>query len=1059
MLNIYASNTYKNAASYIAEQLNKANPARLEVRHIVIVPDRASLSAEELILNSLKAKGSFNTEVLTLRRYANKLLPKLNYLSKQSAVMALMSVVTRLKKDFLCFKKGVDNLGFIESVYEIICNLKYSSVAPKQLLEKEYPKALNAKMHDIALIYQEYQRFLEGGYVDSAAKLDLLISAIEKDPFVPNNCYYFFDFESMTKQELSIICALLKRGAKVTAAIAYSQKPFHKHLYLEDVYEGLLWAAEQSGAEVDIKKDYSYPDDFSYQIGEGLWTYNKLEALETEKGRLSFYALADKEQEVCALADDICRHIRKGGKYGDYHCVTSDLNKYLNTFNRIFPQYGIPYFTGEKSRLTDHPLAQFLLDYFIMFKNNFKREYVFNFVKNYYFEGGEEVFAFENYCLKYNASYNFSSFKLGREDKTVDYAAAENIRQKLKSVIDLREIKSVDRGENYLDAAYNLIETCFLEEKTQKLYEECVAKGMFKHAKLTSQAVKKVKETLEEFAALLSKEVFKLEDFIKILSAGFMAKSVSVLPLSRDCVVITNMDKARNHQINKLALLGAAQGELPIIERDVKLLSDKNLQLLKEIGIDLTGSVYMQNKRERFSLYQLLLDAKSLFVSCSLTAGDKGSLPSDFYLQLLKLFKYKNGAAAPQTFAAQEIFTQKRGVLKAVTLNSRVENKMLIYQNDYSLLKEKYKGEIEKYSLKPSECYVKNGKKLFFKKEESSISKTECFYNCPMQHFFRYGLELKEREKAQLDPRVFGLILHEVLDAYVKRLEKSHSEKEAQSLIANCFNEVMQRDYYLSIATDESQKTTIRLLKEECIILAKSIKKQLDSSDFTPLATEWRFGSGHYPFAIERQGRQHKLTGVIDRIDAGGGYFYCIDYKSGNADFGENKLYAGRKLQLLLYLEAVKRATGLIPAGFYYLPLKDEFSKDKKRRYYEGRTLSDEKVVGKIDKNFITYGKSQIIKVSKDKGGALKGDVLSKEELEGEIRYALLSLWKSGELMEKGYIKASPLNEGGMGDACTFCPFGDICKEKDVRGEISRALSKKVTAQDILDTVNDYEKR
>ena len=76
--------------------------------------------------------------------------------------------------------------------------------------------------------------------------------------------------------------------------------------------------------------------------------------------------------------------------------------------------------------------------------------------------------------------------------------------------------------------------------------------------------------------------------------------------------------------------------------------------------------------------------------------------------------------------------------------------------------------------------------------------------------------------------------------------------------------------------------------------------------------------------------RDIKLKGSIDRIDTCNDKFIIIDYKTGDSNFDSfTDVFSGKKLQLLVYEKAFENISGLKPAGVFYLPITNGFSKTK----------------------------------------------------------------------------------------------------------------------------------
>ncbi|MEG1528109.1 MAG: PD-(D/E)XK nuclease family protein [Clostridia bacterium] len=1046
MLNIYGANSYKNASSYILGLLSKVNPLSLAHKHIVLVPDRASMSFEQLILDKLG--GSFNIEVLTIRRFATRILPQCNYLNKQSALMALSAIINRQKDNFCCYKLGYSSAGFAENIYEIICQLKYSRIPPEKIKVDLLPPSIKSKLQDIVLIYSEYEKYLSSGYIDSASKLEMLIEAISTSQFIASSYFYLCDFESLSVQEQAIIGELAKYSLNITTAVLYSQDKSTKHLFPNDCFSQLVELAEQLGVDKYVQTEQSFDSDFSRQMSK-VYCYDQVDKLKVSPDQLTIYALPTVNDEVVALAQHISSHVRQGGRYKDYYCVLSDVEKYRLSVQQVFKEYDIPFFMDYKDCLYNHPICQYLVDYLVMFKNNFKQDNVFNFVKNCLFGMTRQVALFENYCLKYNVSYNFFNLTLGKLDKMVDYNSAIAVSNRLAQLTEIA-IKPIDTATNYCIALKQIASEII--PASQQFDQLCLSKGLTRYVASSKQASNKLNQVLDELTSSVGEIIFKLEEFIKVLSTGLVSKSISVLPLTNDCVVFTNMARARKHDINILALLGANQNAMPIVKKDTKLLNDKSIELLKTYGVDLQYSMYLENKREKISLYQLLQEPKHLYVSYSLkqssVAVESVALPSNFIGYLTKLFT-KDCDEYPVYYALDErIYTVNLAKSAVITNARKIKDKVKVTSVNCDLLNKFFGDVVKQFEYKQDADNISSSS-LLLEGDATSISKIECFYECPYKHYLRYGLRLAPREVAELDPRLFGIILHAVLEQYVSKFDRAESEQQTIAKTNNIFKSIMSQDFYSSITQDSVNSATIRLLQKECCNLALQIKGYFLNSNFVNYGAEVGFGVKNGIFeALKVEGTDIKLKGVVDRIDVYKNYFVCIDYKSSfaSANYKESLLYMGRKLQLLIYLIAVKDKLypdmTMIPLGFYYLPLSDRFtSQDKKEREFSfvGRSIDDFDGLTNLDTRLLN-GKSKLLSVGLKNNELTKSpnssSLITTNQLNSQMSYAIYCIKQAERLLKCGYIKQAPITSREQD--CKGCDFVDICKASDLANNCMR---------------------
>ena len=75
----------------------------------------------------------------------------------------------------------------------------------------------------------------------------------------------------------------------------------------------------------------------------------------------------------------------------------------------------------------------------------------------------------------------------------------------------------------------------------------------------------------------------------------------------------------------------------------------------------------------------------------------------------------------------------------------------------------------------------------------------------------------------------------------------------------------------------------------------------------------------------------------------------------------------------------------------------------------------------------------QLLRCGKDKNGNLTGDIASKQQLGKLKQYVKTLLENMVDSISAGDTKANPYTRGTSFNACTFCPYGDICHKESVQ--------------------------
>lgn len=1064
MITIYKNSTTKQSAMQVVQVLKRVDKSNLSVMHTVIVPDRASLEMERLILQQVG--GSFNVQVLTFKRLASRILPKFDYLSKQAGIMALTGIIQDNKQHLKCYTKGVDSAGFVADMYDTISMMKYCKIAPERLDDERFPRSIRTKTADIALLYREYLNYTQNRFVDSADKLDLLCDELPKVESIQNGYFYICDFDNLSAQELALVEQLMLTSQGVTVSCCVGKTSADKYLYLDDIYNGVLQVCARNGIEANVVENTQVAQNIvTKQIGEHLYRYTTPTAVECGDF-VEIFQGETRYKEVYNLACHVQNYVRNGGRFKDVYVVTSDVDKYANSIANVFDQLDIPYFCDRQFALADQPYAQFVLDYLNLCNNNGRLQNVLSFVKNYLYSGNfdgktdeNDVFKFENYCLKYNISYRYDGFSLGLDDYY--YPRAEVFRQKFnelyKSVTFPRSAKGVD----FVAGIRNLLCACDVANKNTILAQRQLAKGHSTQSSVTSQSVEKFEQVLLQAETILGNRYLTLEDFIKSLTATVASVKISVIPQHNDCVVFANMAKARKHDIKFLALLGANYGAMPIVKSDCKLLTDSNIKDLLSAGVNVEPQISTENKRERFSLFQLLQEpTDKLYVSYATTDGNNTLIPSPFVEQLCNMFLQKGEPLTVCTEEIEEVYTKKQAIAKVVLNNRKLADQQMVKMPTFKVLSKVFNSERWKYHFLKNgrKATIQGGDKLFFKSARTSVSQLTQFFQCPYNFYIKYGLNVKPREVAKLQSNDLGTILHDVMEHYVAQVDVAEDEVVTIKKANECFDKALSSDFYRALKSDPQMQGVLLQLRAEAVQMCKVVKKQLENSKFTNLKTELSFDGENAPMVNVNYGEgEFNLVGKIDRIDVCGDHMIIIDYKSGAAaaNYKETSLYDGQKMQLLVYLRAAQDFYKLRPAGFYYFNMHNNFTDatEEKVYTYQGRTLNDIDVVRAIDTTLetSTYSEKLDIKLKKDGTLPQKNSLITAEQFEDQVTYATELIKRAGKLMHDGYIAVNPYD-----GVCAFCDYKDICDFGDVYNYSPRKV-KSVTAKTISQIVRPEE--
>lgn len=312
---------------------------------------------------------------------------------------------------------------------------------------------------------------------------------------------------------------------------------------------------------------------------------------------------------------------------------------------------------------------------------------------------------------------------------------------------------------------------------------------------------------------------------------------------------------------------------------------------------------------------------------------------------------------------------------------------------------------------------------LFFPNHQftGSISRLETMARCPLQHFLRYGLRLKEPKDAN-DIRVRGSILHHILETCVHQFQKQYteiSEKDLQDLV--------EKEYAFAQKVFPHQKKEFQIRMKETVLQVQLLFEQLHAFE-----KQWHMNPDQLESKLEASWTWNDITvhlvGFIDRIDASNSSFTILDYKSSDKDLAIQDFESGVSIQLPTYTLFYAHQSQKVPCGSFYISLKTSpISQEavslgyRKPVFTENETKNvlhsythQKRLKGWSYQDMSTYADDK-------KRFATKKDTPSFQEMGQQwqtIVDSLLKEIKTGNI----YPKHAP-------NSCKYCAYQSICRQ------------------------------
>lgn len=958
---------------------------------LIFAEDRLTLLVERAICGRLG--GSFLSDVVTFSRYLG--LKGERVLSKQGSVMKVGEIILRKREDLSCFNKDYSPRS-AKAVYECIAQLSACNITPQALLNSPTgDRVLDSKIKDVAIIFDEYRNFLSNeGYSDENTMLSLLPSAVHEDKNMPFRNVILFAFGSFTVQAREGIRAMAERCRSVTGIFTSGEEEFYTN-EAEKAFKNLC--LDYGGA-----KCREVPDSFDGTkkvLLKSLFQAETFARESSDTDKIFIAECSDRSAEARFAASAIKKHILGGMRFKDISVFVPDVNAYYPEIEKQFSEYKIPCFADVKKPLSAHPISAFLVSLFRAVDERCSPSSASDVLGNIFFgESGE----FLNYLDR------FSRFRGGakREIKSrdvvetagFDYEKVCAQRDRFNALTDM--IKPNATGGEYCAAVKKILEFIGKDEKLKELedfFSDVAIKSYL------SQIDGVMQKMLDEICAVADGGRFTAGEFCDILSDGFSAAEISLIPIKSDAVFIGDITSSKVSDSKVVVALGLTD-EVPMKSDDVALISDRDIIRLKQQNIDVEPLISEVNLRARESVaLNLLSFTDKLYLSYPISSDGKEKNRSEIISYISKaftrgkrklsgerdfsLFPYDSSEPVP---ARKQMYVE-RDAIKADYRHDRKKYSAIVGILGGDIPLEKKVGD-----------RISSGGSLFFGadgKRYLSPTLIEDFSRCPYRNFLERGIGIKEKKEGIVEFNDSGTFIHGVLCGIGERIKRDGvtDYDDCMRQAEQIGREMMELSEYRALKDNASDAFFSERLISDGKRISGEMYRQLSSGDFKIKDLEYNCTS--YRLGIR---------GKIDRVDVCDDKFRIIDYKTGNIDTGIPDYFMGMRLQLELYAAVAKeKYGGKEVAGLFYFPAKVSFAGvDDGESAFGLKGFADERFREEMSGEL---SKKDVKSIPSGKFGDFLG-------------YSHKVFEYGKKLISEGYIRPNPVC-----DACGYCKYKGIC--------------------------------
>ncbi len=1053
----------------------------------IIVPEQNSLQVEKDILALHPNHGMFNINVLTFGRMTFRIFDELGIelnenIDELGKTLIVRKVVGQVA-DRLKIIKASKKPGLIGEVKSLISELKQYGISSDDLERiidgNSFGDRLSQKLKDVEVIYAAFEEYIAGRFTTTEDRPEAMLSVMDRSHYFDDAVVYFDNFTGFTPVQYRIIEKVMEKANEMMFFVnlpddeAYNQMGGEEELFhmSKEMIARLGSLCDEHHTDFRVERIETDFDSYRYKnsselafLEKNVFRYNGRTYKEETKD-IEIRQLDNPLEEVQCLAADIIDNVQnKGMMFRDMGVILGDVSLYATEIERVFSEARIPFFIDYKHPLIGNPLVEYLRALLEISTTDFSYESIFRFLKNGLCEiPSDEIDILENYILAYNIrgknrwSENFVREYPGakKNDLTIVNHTRKTFFENIASVMDILMNRETTVSER-IAALYQFTEEMGAFEKMEALSENLKEKhpdSTFFLAKSSeySKIYNCVIKYFEQIEELLGDEVMSVQEFALLVDAGFESLSVAMLPVSVDCVTIGDIDRTRLEHIRVLYMLGANEGVIPHISNNNGILSEAERKKLDDASVELapdsTKKTFIQNYY--MYLHMTKPSERLLLFYHKFDAEGKSQKPSRILSVITRMFPKVKKRTSSDISLVERItnIDNSKHLLTDSNYNSSIGPLMMFF-----LANEPYASDIRRMF----EIYAKTeetdsltkkvAQELYTDMKTGSISRLETFAGCAFRHFAQYGIELSERKLYELNPIELGTIIHEAVE-YISRELKSKGKnfgnlaaEECKTVAENYVNRAMHSHTGTFFVDSSTNRYLFTRIVDMVARTIWALGEQLRHGKFVPEEFEWKFDTLYKDMPISGKVDRYDLAYEDDRI-----YAKVIDYKSSPQSLDINEIYAGLKLQLMVYLgEVVDKLSAdnadkkVIGAAAFYNPVldpivdaSDDVERDILKKLKPSGILAIESV-GLLDE--WEKNTSDVIPARMGKEGIKHGKtVFTGEQIKCLTKFAHEKMYNLNERMHDGVVEANPYE-----DKCDYCPYNSVCGFDNIRQDYRR---------------------
>ncbi len=903
----------------------------------LLVPDQYTLQSERDLIKGLNVAGIIRVEVLSFTRLARRVFEQAGgatrvVLNEQGRQMVLRKTIDDNSARLTVYKKAALQPGFVPRLGELLSDLKGHDITAEELRQGTADcegTLVGQKVHDIALIYEEFNGYLQGRYLDANDYLNLLSEKIAGAEFISKARIWVDGFSTLSPQSFKILTRLMAVARDMTISLTLDPGGQSRDRELfslgwQDLHK-LQALARGMGLEPQItvvsptpamgplnpairhleQELFAYPSrSLDAGVKDAEIRNTDVRDTEIKDAKTKVTAIKDTEIFVAAnlstevewAAAQVVQLVRdRGWRYRDLAVVCNDMETYAPLIKRVFDEYEIPVFMDRKRSLLDNSIIKLVMSALEIIRRGYRYEDVFAYLKTG-FSGMEpdQVEILENHVLRCGIQGN-----RWQQEFTADVPEISTMLNADRRMLvePLQELAAKVRGSGLTVTAmcrahYEYLVRIGLPERLEAWIGRMNVLGQLETVQEQAQIWNMILDIMDQMVEILGDQEVDIREYLNLLEAGFESMEVGIIPTTIDQVLVGSIQRSKSHIIKGMLFLGMNDGVIPSGGVEEGILTEYEKETLQSRGLELGFDKNRRSAEERFLIYTALSKPHEYLGLSYAMADNEGralrpSIMINRIRALLPGIKTTGDAVKHRDLDLHQI-AAPASTYKYLVENLRAHADGLPVDPLWRDVFWWYQGrsDWERRLQETREALFHRNQvegighglagRIYTLPLRSSVSRLEKYVNCSFAHFIRYGLRPQERKVYEVAAPDIGELFHSCLSSYAAELDNENldwrtlDKCDSDRLVDKVMDRLVPiQGEGIFISSPRYQHLAQRLQRISRRA-AWVLTQQLQQGEFQPCHFEVGFGPGQMFPAIEvglGDGRKMSLEGRIDRVD------------------------------------------------------------------------------------------------------------------------------------------------------------------------------------------------